>query len=219
MIPLIIVSNNEDLIEPYLNDFIAKNSFSQTHIINVRPLKKELTIDQMRSLKKEIMLGTVKKRLVIFHSFDNATLEAQNALLKTLEERNEDNQFVLIARNQERIIPTIRSRAKSIGLDKNDGSDFLIRPETYAFMDKLLNTDGYSSLADPLVASITRDPAEVLLEEMLVYCKRVLEPETRVAVLKKILITLSLLQNNNLNPQLAVDNVLIFIKKNGTLNG
>ena len=53
-------------------------------------------------------------RVTIIDDADLMTLEASNALLKTLEEPAEQNVFVLLTANEEALIPTIKSRCQSI---------------------------------------------------------------------------------------------------------
>ena len=54
------------------------------------------------------------KKVYILFDFDNATVQAQNKLLKTLEEPNKSTIFVLTASNLNNVLPTIRSRCKII---------------------------------------------------------------------------------------------------------
>lgn len=51
-------------------------------------------------------------RLVVLRDADKATVEAQNALLKLLEEPPDTAYILLFAKNEERILATIRSRSQ-----------------------------------------------------------------------------------------------------------
>lgn len=51
-------------------------------------------------------------RLVVLRDADKATVEAQNALLKLLEEPPDTTYILLFAKNEEHILPTIRSRSQ-----------------------------------------------------------------------------------------------------------
>lgn len=55
-----------------------------------------------------------KYKVYIIRDFDKASKEAQNALLKTLEEPLAHVKLILVASNSENILPTILSRAKLI---------------------------------------------------------------------------------------------------------
>ena len=102
MIPIILISKQEKKIEQYLNGFIGKNNFSPFSIFRILPETRNLNLDQIREIRKLIMTTAHDKRLIIIYQFDSATPEAQNALLKTLEEPG-NNQFILTANNEENI--------------------------------------------------------------------------------------------------------------------
>ena len=119
MIPLIIVSKDLEKQEKFLLDFIKENKINQYHVYKISPLKTEITIDQIREIKKQIITHSTYMRVFVCYSFDTANIEAQNAFLKTLEEKNEQNQFILFSKNIERLLPTIRSRSTTHFLDTN----------------------------------------------------------------------------------------------------
>lgn len=77
---------------------------------------KNITIDQVRELQTELTRPPfmAKKRFVLFLYADCLNIEAQNALLKTLEEPPENSVFFLITSNIGKILPTIRSRSRLI---------------------------------------------------------------------------------------------------------
>ena len=71
-------------------------------------------VDTVRSLKAFLSLtplGSIYKVAVIDHA-DHLTEEAQNALLKMLEEPNKSSICVLIASSPDTLLPTIRSRCQ-----------------------------------------------------------------------------------------------------------
>ncbi len=55
-----------------------------------------------------------KRRLLVINNSQKLTIDAQNALLKTLEEPNTSSQIVLIADNEETLLPTVLSRCQKI---------------------------------------------------------------------------------------------------------
>jgi len=71
-----------------------------------------IRIEQIRALQKDILISKYegKKKVYIFEGFDNLTLQAYNAFLKTLEEPPIDTHFILIVNNLEKLLPTILSR-------------------------------------------------------------------------------------------------------------
>lgn len=77
-----------------------------------------LGIDTIKKLIRDSSIKALSgKRLIVLNNFNTATIEAQNALLKFLEDSK--NQIILIsAKNLENILPTVISRCEIIK-DKN----------------------------------------------------------------------------------------------------
>lgn len=73
-------------------------------------------IDDVRALKDAVKLSPTKanKKIYIIDEAHMLTLEASNALLKTLEEPPEHVVFILATTNPEKLIETIRSRTSQI---------------------------------------------------------------------------------------------------------
>ncbi|HET7089635.1 MAG TPA: DNA polymerase III subunit delta' [Anaerolineae bacterium] len=84
----------------------------------VAPEGERLKIDQIRELQRELSLSPVeaRKRVAILDDFDRATIEAANALLKTLEEPASSVVLVVIAPEAELLLPTIVSRCQVVAL-------------------------------------------------------------------------------------------------------
>lgn len=215
MIPLIIVSSELEKQEVYVKEFIQANSVRSYNVYNIKAHKTEITIDQIRSIKKEIITQTNEMRLFVCYAFDNANLEAQNAFLKTLEEKHEQNYFLLLVHNFERVIPTIRSRSKIVLLEPAHTA-IAIRKESLTFFEQIQSAPGFAFLADPVIQNITREDAELLMDEFITYMRNTLRlnKKNAGAVIKKSFQLKQLLQSNNLNPQLAIDSLLIYFKKN-----
>lgn len=55
-------------------------------------------------------LGDIK--VIILNNIDKATVQAQNKILKTLEEPSKSTVFILTAENENKILPTVVSRAR-----------------------------------------------------------------------------------------------------------
>lgn len=61
-----------------------------------------------------------EKKVFILNNFDRATIQAQNKLLKTIEEPVVNNIYILTTTNINNILPTIKSRGQIINIDKID---------------------------------------------------------------------------------------------------
>ena len=95
---------------------IATNTHADVRV--VAPEGERLKIDQIRELQRELSLSPVeaRKRVAILDDFDRATIEAANALLKTLEEPPSSVVLVVIAPEAELLLPTIVSRCQVVAL-------------------------------------------------------------------------------------------------------
>ena len=75
-------------------------------------------IDSVRNLKRELSrkpFNSKKQTAIIFES-QNLTLQAQNALLKEIEEPNPHTQIILTAPSKFSLVPTLVSRVQIIDL-------------------------------------------------------------------------------------------------------
>ena len=74
-----------------------------------------IKIAQIRNLQSDIVIKPHKKyKIYIIDKAEKMTLEAQNALLKTLEEPPEYAIIILVTNNKEGLLPTIRSRCEIV---------------------------------------------------------------------------------------------------------
>lgn len=85
-------------------------------ISTITPLKKHISIDQIRDLKRTIFQKPLSKKpkLIIIQEAQKLTVEAQNALLKILEEPPKHAIIILEASDKSTLLPTIISRSTTI---------------------------------------------------------------------------------------------------------
>lgn len=212
MFPILAISKNQEKIDEFVKDFIEKYGFSSAFVFSISPLKTELTIDQIRDLKKDLITQPKEKRLVLLYSFDQANIEAQNAFLKTLEEQNIHNQFVMFVKNVEKILPTIRSRSQILHLQTEESLE--IRESTRKLLQTIIDGVSFSFLADSTVQGISREDALIFFQEAIVFLRPKLSDNPQfMTVMKDALKQYQLLESNNLNPQLTIDSFLIHFKR------
>jgi len=91
-------------------------------------------IDEARALNAQAVRKAFGARKIFLISPERITREAQNALLKTFEDPYEATHFFLVARGEELILPTLRSRMQmvkvgdSVSLGKPEAARFLSLP-------------------------------------------------------------------------------------------
>ncbi len=80
--------------------------------------KKTIVVDQIRHLRDEVFIKPHKsqKRIFIIDFADTMNANAQNALLKVLEEPPKTVMFILIAENKSSLLPTVISRCVTLSL-------------------------------------------------------------------------------------------------------
>jgi DNA polymerase-3 subunit delta' len=86
--------------------------------LEVAPTKKDITIDQVRSVQHLFRIPPVlgKNRVVLIKDAGTMNMYAAGALLKTLEEPSAGNFLFLTVENERELFPTIVSRCQSIRL-------------------------------------------------------------------------------------------------------
>ena len=83
--------------------------------IRVKPEGNSIKIAQIRNLQSDIVIKPHKKyKIYIIDKAEKMTVEAQNALLKTLEEPPEYAIIILVTNNKEGLLQTIRSRCEIV---------------------------------------------------------------------------------------------------------
>ncbi len=82
------------------------------------PEKKTVPVDTVRSACRELYIrpNESKHKILLFPRGQDMRTEAQNALLKVLEEPPEHGIFFLLAENPEQLLPTVRSRCTQLSL-------------------------------------------------------------------------------------------------------
>lgn len=96
----------------------TKDLSTEQYVRIISPEKNSISVDSIRELQKFFALvvpgSSAIKRVVILERADKLTVEAQNALLKTLEEPPEGSILLLITDQPELLLSTIRSRSRII---------------------------------------------------------------------------------------------------------
>ena len=94
--------------------------------LHIVPENASISIESIRSIEQFLSLkvpGTQQlRRVIIIEQAERLTIEAQNALLKNLEEPPADTMIILTASHVGGLLPTIRSRAQAIVLSQPDAA-------------------------------------------------------------------------------------------------
>jgi len=211
MIPLLIISNDSKQIQDYLEKLKADSLFYQ-----VDPSTKEYSINDIKNIFKETKIFYPKTRIYFFPNFQLSSIPAQNSFLKLLEEPPTNVQFILSTGNKNSLLPTIISRVKIIKL--RAGKAISQNKFIHDFLTELVEKKTLKILNKPEFSQLKREDSIELFDQFLIFFRGRLEIDNNSpAILKEILRLKSLLENNNLNPQLTIDQLLIFIWKKYTI--
>lgn len=97
---------------------VASGNHSDLHIVESERTGASLKIEQVRDLQHQLALTPVEGqwRMAILRRFEEATISAANALLKTLEEPPPYVVLAVLASDADRLLPTIVSRCQQVPL-------------------------------------------------------------------------------------------------------
>ena len=140
-----VLSENEEHPYDYENNKISSYNKSYKlvqnksnpnfYLIDVIDDKKNIDVNQIRELILNLNKSSFnkKKRFVLIDNIELLNLNSINALLKILEEPNENINFILI-NNNKRVLPTIKSRCLNFKV-------FLTQNQSIRIINQLLNND------------------------------------------------------------------------------
>lgn len=192
-------------------------SFGKSH--NIHPFdiffvedEKSLGIEQVRTLQKKILLrpgqGDVKLCATLTGSI---TIEAQNALLKLLEEPPDSTIVIITAKTKDVLLPTIISRCRVIEV-QNDERQNVSRSIVFKDIGK-----GRESLF--LAQTYGKDREEALIflealikmlrERILEYIVRHDETTTLAKTINKAQKTHTIIKTTNVQPRFALEDLLL----------
>jgi len=149
-----VLSENEEYPYDYENKkinsenksykLIQNKSNPNFNLINVQEGKKNIEISQIRELIINLNKSSFnkKKRFVLIDNIELLNLNSINALLKILEEPNENINFILI-NNNKRLLPTLKSRCLNFKV-------FLTKDQSIRIVNQLLNDDIYTIINNSL---------------------------------------------------------------------
>ena len=126
---MILCKNNDENCRD-CESCVKFNSLNHPDFIKINPDSERIKISQIRELIDSIYRKPIisNKKVIIINDADTMTEEAQNSLLKTLEEPPEYIVIILITSNINLLLNTIRSRCIKINfndISKKEIKDFI----------------------------------------------------------------------------------------------
>lgn len=119
-----VEDKTKSILRKFLSDilnteevFSLEKIFSHPDIHNLEITEKlSIGIEDVKNFQKELIYKPFQEssQLGIIHDSQKLTNEAQNSLLKALEESDDKTIYILTVDNEKNLLPTIRSRARVI---------------------------------------------------------------------------------------------------------
>ncbi|HSW88343.1 MAG TPA: hypothetical protein VLG12_04220 [Candidatus Saccharimonadales bacterium] len=215
MTTYVITSKNSLLRKNYASELATQQ---QIHKQDITVLETEgsIGIEDVRNFQKQIMLKPMRgeNKAIIIKDAHTLTTEAQNALLKTLEEPPNHTYIYLLAENTNNLLPTILSRTSVIELTEENQFEEKELQEIQEQINILFSNSIGNKLK--LAETLAGEKAVALTWiEKSIYILRqtMIEQTTRaqhfVPLLESLQKTHTILKTTNVNARLALENLFL----------
>jgi DNA polymerase III subunit delta' len=175
--------------------------------------EKTIGIPDIRNLQKNIFLKPLHsdKKVVILECFLGATIDAQNAFLKVLEEPPTDTIILILTTGLDFILPTVLSRCNLINLSKKKELEEKDNKIYLELLESLIKRH-----ENPLLIAQTygkdRETALKFLENLIITVEENLnERPVFGKFIKKLQETYTIIKTTNVNVRFALENLLLSI--------
>ncbi len=179
----------------------------------INPEGESIKIDNIRDFNQELAFSNYNsdRRYFIFFNTDLATISAQNAALKSIEEPPENTQIVLMTSTLEKLLPTIISRCEVVSLKKTTQGKKSDYEETNDLYRKIISSKHFE-LIELANNYKERNEAILLLNKLLSYLNFELNSNAsklnKKSIANHLRIVLKTMKqlNQNVNVKLALEN-------------
>lgn len=211
----LIVARNKNEASFYISDFLKKRGIYPIDI-DQQIYEKAMGIGDVRGIQKKILLKPFKgkTKAVVIQAYENITTEAQNALLKILEEPPANTMIVVSVPKKELLLPTIISRCKIITLKEVETS---LITEDILELNSTLNILLNGKIGDRLkiAQDIAKDKDETVLwlEKISVFVREKLIKNYNdlkyLNLLRLLTATHTIIKSTNVNQRTALENLFL----------
>lgn len=219
---ILLTGGSSDERESRVQKLLSASHASPAYTIAVKQAPGEaIKIEHVRDLQSSLYLKPPKGITVfaIIYEIGNATIEAQQSLLKLLEEPPEHVRILMTAESDQRILATIVSRARVLKIQTRA---WRISPD-----DMKQYTEEFTSVISlpsgkrfERAATVSEEPdhGATWLKNMIIGARNVLHTEVSTShrttiseILQKCSHCLVTLERTNTNPRLLLENLLLEI--------
>lgn len=209
---IVVVSKNTDLTTKFLDKFLVEKKIERIDQ-DFNTFEKNVGIPDIRTIQQKLYFKPIKgkDKAVIIDASAGITTEAQNSLLKVLEEPPENTFILLIVPIKTLLLPTVLSRCKIVELkEENVKNDF---GDDFEILDRLSSAGVGEKLELAQDFSKTKDEAVIFLEKLIMASREKLlgnpADETLLKILKDFQKVHAILKSTNATPRLTLENLLL----------
>lgn len=214
----LLLAQNTSSVDTYLKTFSEERQISHFDIRTIsfdeesstKKNKQSIGIAEIKQIQKVVYLtpGYGSEKIVIIKDAQLLTSEAQNALLKLLEEPPSDTYLFLISPTKESFLPTILSRCFIVEIEYEAGeSEECFLPETLSEVFELAEQKSKSKEESLLW----------LGHALLTYEKKLYTMENKKEIGDKLSIlqqAYTTIKGTNVSPRLTLENTFLSLLSN-----
>lgn len=211
MLSLLIINHDTEKSLKYAQKLCLDESINPLDC-NILFSEAAIGIKEIRDIQKKIFLKPIKSshKAIIIGSADTFTTEAQNALLKALEEPPLNTRIIIIAVSQKLFLPTILSRCKIILVpEKGDNfsqDDIILYTRTLTQLKTLTVSEKLK-----IAQNVSKNKSETLrwLNGIIAAVRLDITENTNAEIVEKLQETYKTASSTNVNLRFALEHLLL----------
>lgn len=180
----------------------------------ISPIKNTVQIEQIRDLKKNIFQKPLREKfkITVIEEAQKLTAEAQNALLKILEEPPAHSVIILESSSKEEILPTILSRVITLRTSESLQAEELSLIKEQDSLEVLNQIEDYEDfLNSQITAAFSLLVKKIKGEKISLTGKKLIDTIERARETKTLI-------KSNVNPTFATASLLISLNFDSPAN-
>lgn len=207
-----LIIGDKDLSEKHINKYSEQNHITSYNVIR---FEEKILIAHAREIKRVLSIKHTESERKLIIVNNDITIDAQNALLKSIEELPQNVDLFIISKNADFLLPTVVSRCIVINLtDNRIDSDtpiftklieehYISKNSSFPLLlvEQILVNDTTSDILEGIIASFRTALLNSLRGDS--------TDETSKKIylaLKRLMDYVPLLTNNNVNLRLTLEN-------------
>jgi|GEM_PF-1380029 len=211
----LLVGRKKSDLEKEIASIAKTNLVLDANIFRFNSLPEEFNVEIFREMLKLTERHFAQPTIFVVENLETFSQIIQNTFLKTLEEHQDNLCFLLLTRNLAKILPTVRSRCRILKLQNQ--AELLEKSDRELF-EKILrkleeNPQYLVSLGAGLGIKNKKEKGLIFLEKFLLFVQseliRAKNKTTLARYARRAIEMRDLIENNNLDPELALDQVFL----------